>query len=91
MAATFGHRHDDVLRRSAPHAIARLIFEPCNFAGSKYEGENGRELPCFEMTRDGFTRLVMSFTGATAYFRLAIGFSRIKASTSVNISDNRQL
>ena len=41
--------------------FARLNFEP-----SKYEGDSGREKPCYEMTRDGFTRLVMSFTGEKA-------------------------
>jgi hypothetical protein len=36
------------------------VFRQSNFGFSKYEGDNGHEEPC---TRDGFTRLVMSFTG----------------------------
>jgi Phage regulatory protein Rha (Phage_pRha) len=65
VAATFGKRHDHIL------ADIRDLnrsddFRRSNFGPSKYEGENGHLLPCFEMTRDGFTRLVMSFTGDKA-------------------------
>jgi len=62
VAATFGKRHDDVLK-----AIRDLNcptnFTERNFAPSEFQDSTGRTLPCFEMTRDGFTRLVMSFTG----------------------------
>ena len=41
--------------------FARLNFEP-----SSYKDSTGRKLPCIDMTRDGFTLLVMGFTGAKA-------------------------
>jgi Rha family phage regulatory protein len=62
VAATFGKRHDHVLE-----AIRNLNcsddFHLRNFAEIKYTDDGGRSYPAFEMTRDGFTRLVMSFTG----------------------------
>jgi Rha family phage regulatory protein len=57
VAATFGKNHRDVLR-----AIRELScsedFRVRNFAQSSFLNEQDRDMPCFEMTRDGFTRLV---------------------------------
>ncbi len=65
VAEKFGKRHDTVLR-----AIRRLDCSPefteRNFAVSAYSDSTGRQLPYFEMTRDGFTFLAMSFTGKIA-------------------------
>jgi Rha family phage regulatory protein len=41
-------------------------FTKTNFRPSTYRDNTGRELPCFNLTRNGFTRLVMSFTGKKA-------------------------
>jgi Rha family phage regulatory protein len=68
VAATFGKEHAHVLR-DIRDLNCSANFAALNFQGSKYEGENGRSQPCYEMTRDGFTRLVMSFTGEKAGVR----------------------
>lgn len=41
-------------------------FIKSNFALSKYKDSTGRKLPCYAMTRDGFTMLVMGYTGKKA-------------------------
>lgn len=65
VANFFGKKHKDVLR-----AISGLGCSPefteRNFAPSTYADSTGRFLPCFEMTKDGFSFLVMGFTGPDA-------------------------
>jgi len=70
VAEVFGKNHYDVLRN-----IKRIIgdesgfsseFTERNFAVSRYFDSTGRKQPCYLMTRDGFTTLVMSFTGKKA-------------------------
>ncbi|MGM8363991.1 Rha family transcriptional regulator [Virgibacillus sp. W0181] len=41
-------------------------FIKSNFSLSKYKDSTGRKLPCYAMTRDGFTMLVMGYTGKKA-------------------------
>ena len=41
-------------------------FTASNFEPSTYKDKTGRKLPCYCMTRDGFTMLVMGYTGAKA-------------------------
>ncbi len=65
VAATFGKRHDDVLRRIRALDIP-ADFTARNFAVSEYKDETGRTLPCYYITRDGFVLLVMGFTGKKA-------------------------
>lgn len=43
-------------------------FAQRNFAEAAYTGHDGKEHPCYQMTRDGFTLVAMSFTGAEALF-----------------------
>jgi Rha family phage regulatory protein len=54
----------------ADRDIRELIEKEPSLATSKFGGclydDRGRQMPCYEMTRDGFTRLVMSFTGEKA-------------------------
>lgn len=61
----FGKRHGDVLR-----AIEKLEcseeFRQRNFASSSYLNDQGKSQPMYEMTRDGFSFLVMGFTGKGA-------------------------
>src|SRR5438552_19216410 len=38
-------------------------FRALNFEASSYPSQQNRQLPMFRMTRDGFSMLVMSFTG----------------------------
>ncbi|MEI8634689.1 Rha family transcriptional regulator [Vibrio sp. PP-XX7] len=65
VAEYFGKRHDNVLQ-----SIQRLEcsedFARLNFQGSKYRDPNNRERDLFHMTKDGFTFLVMGFTGKLA-------------------------
>lgn len=65
VAEHFGKRHDVVLR-----AIRNLEcsgdFRLRNFAESVYVNEQGKEQPCFRITRDGFAFLAMGFTGKEA-------------------------
>lgn len=48
-------------------------FTELNFKPSTYLDATGRSLPCFNMTKDGFTFLVMGFSGKKA----AAGFENI--------------
>lgn len=65
VAEKFEKRHDDVLK-----AIRNLEcseeFRARNFAASSYKTQQNRELPMTILSRDGFTMLVMSFTGPRA-------------------------
>lgn len=62
IADRFGKVHRTVLR-----AIKNLDcsdeFREHNFVPSSYLSEQNKKLPCFNMTRDGFTYLCMGFTG----------------------------
>jgi Rha family phage regulatory protein len=70
VAKEFGKRHGDVLRTienlSAPESGLTPEFTQRNFAFSAYKDSTGRKLPCYALTRDGFTMLVMGFTGRKA-------------------------
>ena len=65
VAEHFGKRHDTVLR-----AIRNMEcsdeYRLRNFAASSYLNEQGKEQPCYRMTRDGFVFLAMGFTGKDA-------------------------
>ena len=65
VAATFGKRHDDVLRRIRALDIP-ADFSARNFAGAEYTDEQGKPRICYHITRDGFVLLVMGFTGKKA-------------------------
>ena len=70
VADVFCKKHSDVLRKIetiiAPDSGLSKEFTQRNFALSKYTDSTGRKLPCCAMTRDGFTMLVMGFTGKRA-------------------------
>lgn len=65
VAEVFGKRHDDVLK-----AIRGLEcseeFSLRNFAESTYKNDRGREYPKYIITQDGFSFLVMGYTGKEA-------------------------
>jgi Rha family phage regulatory protein len=58
VAATFGRRHADVLATIESLEVSR-DFGGRNFSLSSYLSGQNKELPCYEMTRDGFSFLVM--------------------------------
>jgi Rha family phage regulatory protein len=47
-------------------SMAPESFTGPNFRPSEYTDATGRSLPCFQLTRDGFSLLAMGFTGAAA-------------------------
>jgi Rha family phage regulatory protein len=65
VAETFKKRHDNVLQD-----IRKLDcsegFNLLNFQEIKYKDERGRLQPQIAMTKDGFTFLVMGYTGKKA-------------------------
>ncbi len=65
IAEKFGKRHDTVLR-SIRKLECSTDFRLRNFAESSYLSEQGKEQPCFSITRDGFSFLAMGFTGKEA-------------------------
>lgn len=65
IAEVFEKRHREVLRTIK--ALPKDNFTERNFALSKYMDITGRTLPMYQITRDGFSLLVMGFTGEQAY------------------------
>lgn len=65
VAETFGKRHADVLR-DVEHLECSEEFRERNFALSSYKSLQNKTLPMYLITRDGFTLLVMGYTGEKA-------------------------
>lgn len=65
VAMMFEKDHKDVLK-SIRNLDCSEEFTQRNFAPSKYKDPTGRYLPCVDMTRDGFTFLVMGYRGKKA-------------------------
>lgn len=70
VAEFFEKRHDhvlrDIVRITAPKSGLSEEFIKTNFASDTYLDSTGRKLPCYAVTRDGFTMLVMGYSGAKA-------------------------
>ena len=65
VANTFGKRHDNVLKDIRELGCSEE-FRLLNFEESKYLNEQKHKQPMYYLTRDGFTLLVMGYTGETA-------------------------
>ena len=65
VAQMFGKRHDNVLR-DIENLDCSEKFRLLNFEESSYRNEQGKRQPCIDMTRDGFTFLVMGYRGKKA-------------------------
>ena len=65
VAEVFSKNHRDVLR-SITNLDCSKKFRERNFALSSYNSEQGKDLPMWEMTKDGFTFLAMGFRGEKA-------------------------
>lgn len=65
VADTFGKRHDNVLRDIEKLGCSEE-FRLLNFEESYYVNAQGKKQPMVYMTRDGFTLLVMGYTGDLA-------------------------
>ncbi|HBC2946805.1 TPA: Rha family transcriptional regulator [Escherichia coli O146] len=61
----FTKRHERVLDRIR-NLECSVEFTEHNFVLSDYTDVSGRKLPCYQITRDGFTFLAMGFTGKRA-------------------------
>ena len=67
VAEYFGKKHQHVMEK-----VRALLDElpsewgVSNFRQSSYFNLQGKEQPCYEMTKDGFTLLAMGFTGKKA-------------------------
>lgn len=70
VAEFFEKRHDHVIRDirkiTDPKSGLSEDFIHSNFKADSYKDSTGRKLPCYYMTRDGFTMLVMGYTGQKA-------------------------
>ena len=62
------HKHvlRDIAKITEPTSGLSKEFIRENFKADTYKDKTGRKLPCYQMTRDGFTMLVMGYTGAKA-------------------------
>lgn len=62
------HKHvlRDISRITEPKSGLSEEFIKTNFKAGFYKDPTGRKLPCYFMARDGFTMLVMEYTGPKA-------------------------
>ena len=65
VAEAFGKRHDNVIQ-GIENLGCSEAFTRLNFQVSEYEDSTGRKLLMYEMTKNGFSFLVMGFTGKKA-------------------------
>jgi len=65
VAEIFGKRHDHVLRDIETLSCSR-DFNLLNFGEIEYVDSRGRKQKAYEMTKDGFSFLVMGYTGEKA-------------------------
>ncbi len=65
IAGTFGKRHDHVLR-DIKELDCSDKFRLSNFGESSYINSQNKKQPMYYITRDGFTLLVMGYTGEKA-------------------------
>ena len=65
IAEVFDKGHHNVLRLISN--LPKDEFFTQNFKESSYLNKQNRKQPCYNLTRDGFSLLVMGFTGAKAY------------------------
>lgn len=65
VARAFEKEHKNVLR-DIKSLECSDEFRLLNFEQSKYVNAQGHQMPCYQMTRDGFVFLVMGYTGKKA-------------------------
>lgn len=66
VAACFSKAHRTVLRDIENILLNQTEFGKHNFVLSYYKSKQDKKCKCFDMTRDGFTFLVMGYTGEKA-------------------------
>lgn len=65
IAEVFEKNHKNILR-DIKNLECPIEFGRLNFELSSYINSQNKEMPCYEVTRDGFTLLAMGFTGKKA-------------------------
>jgi len=65
VAEVFGKSHGKVIR-DIKNLTCSKEFGEANFGSSSYSTKQGKELPMYEITKDGFSFLVMGYTGEKA-------------------------
>lgn len=65
VAEVFNKNHKNIIRKI--NEFPKDNFTKLNFELSKYIDSTGGILPCYKITRDAFSLLVMGFTGEKAY------------------------
>ncbi|HDZ4980165.1 TPA: Rha family transcriptional regulator [Campylobacter jejuni] len=65
IANVFEKRHDNIIAQIK--ALPQDEFNALNFKAVEYKDKKGELRPCYNLTRDGFSLLVMGFTGEKAY------------------------
>ncbi|MGL4638394.1 MAG: Rha family transcriptional regulator [Shewanella sp.] len=66
VADHFGKIHRNVMRDIVSELKTAGNFGLLNFEQSSYTSDQNKTLPCYVMTRDGFSLLAMRFTGEKA-------------------------
>jgi Rha family phage regulatory protein len=66
IAAFFRKQHKNVLANIREIEAIQPEFAGLNFQPCSYQGDNGKELPAYEVTKAGFALVVGGFTGAKA-------------------------
>lgn len=66
VAEVFGKEHKNVLR-DIESLNCSIEFSLLNFEPSEYTNERGKTYPMFNMTKNGFSMLVMGYTGIKAF------------------------
>lgn len=93
VARVFEKEHNKVLRDIRELGCSRE-FRLSNFGQSFYINEQGREMPEYLMTRDGFTLLAMGYTGPKAMkFKEAyiFEFNRMERALKDQVMDEAEL
>ena len=66
VADKFDKQHRTIYRKVEDLIKSQEKFGAANFGVSSYVSEQNKELPCYTMTRDGFSMIAMSLTGKEA-------------------------
>ena len=91
VAKVFNKEHGKVMRDIANLKCSN-DFRAANFGLSSYVNEQNKEFPMYEMTKDGFTFLVMGYTGQkAAEFKEAYINAFNKMETELKSQQTKQL
>lgn len=93
VAKEFGKEHNKVVRDINNLACSQE-FRAANFGESSYVSEQGKEFPMFTMIKDGFSFLVMGYTGKkAAQFKEAYinAFNKMESEIRSSVKPKTQL